>query len=526
MKLIWLFQSADEVMSNKMAFVTPARTYTYSDICKAVARTIDALGRLGVRRGQQVVLIPEHDESAVVFMAAASAIGIQIIMPYNLQNAAISEWANIIQTVNPDHVVYLREDKAIEELLQAVVEGTHIIELNVFNEHDGENDDDTIDIVVQSPDPVKNFLVLFTSGTTGKAKAVSISESLVCKRVAPVSRQLKFSANSRIFMTGLMNNTTGVIFSFGALLHDATLVFPNGRVIEQWPLQVEYHRITHMMLRPVALRRFVEGARECGADLSSLRVMAYGAAALSKKILEEARVLIPCEWVQGYGLSETFGPFCWLTEDDHQRKLYEKYIYCVGQPDDSLEVSLHFSDTSQNSVGEVVLSGAGLMGGYFDIATGQVQPIGEYFHTGDYGHFSKNGELILKGRISNTILSKNGHRIYPEEVESVIAEIVGVQEVILLSIPTANNLGNSPVICIYGPLAQESNEVIGQAISAQLALQLSEEKWPDYVYPSRFPFSKSSNDKILKGEVLKYIDTSALIPISISISISIMDKIV
>lgn len=515
MKLIWLFQSADDVMSNKTAFVTPTRTYSYADICKAVARTIHVLGRLGVRRGQQVVLIPEHDESAVVFMAAASAIGIQIVMPYNLHNAAISEWANIIQTVKPDHVVYLRRDRAVEELQQAMLEGTHIIELNRFVGHDGEDGEDIIDIVVESPDPVENFLVLFTSGTTGKAKAVSISESLVCKRVASVSRQLKFSADARIFMSGLMNNTTGVIFSFGALLHDATLVFPNGRLIEQWPQQVEHHRITHMMLRPVALRRFVEGARECGADLSSLRVMAYGAAALPKKLLEEARVLIPCEWAQGYGLSETFGPFCWLTEDDHQRKLYEEYIYCVGRPDDSLDVSLHFSDAAQNSVGEVVLRGTSLMEGYFDIASGQVQPVGEYFHTGDYGHFSKNGELILKGRMSNTILSKNGHRIYPEEVESVIAGIVGVKEVLLLSIPTANNLGNTPVVCIYGPLTQESDEVIGQAISAQLGIQLSEEKWPDYVYPSRFPFPKSSNDKIIKGEVLKGIDTTALIPISV-----------
>jgi NAD(P)-dependent dehydrogenase (short-subunit alcohol dehydrogenase family) len=71
MKLIWLFQSADDVMSNKRAFVTPTRTYTYADICKAVAHTIHVLGEVGVRRGQQVVLIPEHDENTVVFMAAS-----------------------------------------------------------------------------------------------------------------------------------------------------------------------------------------------------------------------------------------------------------------------------------------------------------------------------------------------------------------------------------------------------------------------------------------------------------------------
>jgi len=515
MKLIWLFQNNDSSINNKTEFITPTQTFTYTDIYKAVAETIHILRHLGVHRGHQVVLICEHDESAVVFMAAASAIGIQIVMPYNLQNAAISEWTDIIQKINPDHVVYLRRDKAVEELQQAIAEDIHIIELNEFVRCREEKDKDIIDIVVENPDPVENFLVLFTSGTTGKAKAVSISESLVCKRIASVSKQLKFNAEARIFMSGLMNNTTGIIFSFGAVLHDAKLIFPNGRVIEQWPQQVENQRVTHIMLRPVALHRFVESARDCDADLSSLRVMAYGAAALPKKLLEEARIFIPCEWIQGYGLSETFGPFCWLTEEDHKRKLYKENIYCVGRPDDSLDVSLYFSDITQKDVGEVILRGAGLMEGYLDIDSGQVQPVSEYFHTGDYGHFSKNGELILKGRISNTILSKNGHRIYPEEIESVIAGIVGVKEVILLGIPIDHNLGNTSVVCIYGSLTQKSNEDISRAILNQLTMQLSKEKWPDYIYPSCFPFPKSCNDKIIKGKVLQNIDEKSLIPISV-----------
>jgi len=312
-----------------------------------------------------------------------------------------------------------------------------------------------------------------------------------------------------------MSQNVKFIASYQVTTHDAKLIFPNGRVIEQWPQQVENQRVTHIMLRPVALHRFVESARDCDADLSSLRVMAYGAAALPKKLLEEARIFIPCEWIQGYGLSETFGPFCWLTEEDHKRKLYKENIYCVGRPDDSLDVSLYFSDITQKDVGEVILRGAGLMEGYLDIDSGQVQPVSEYFHTGDYGHFSKNGELILKGRISNTILSKNGHRIYPEEIESVIAGIVGVKEVILLGIPIDHNLGNTSVVCIYGSLTQKSNEDISRAILNQLTMQLSKEKWPDYIYPSCFPFPKSCNDKIIKGKVLQNIDEKSLIPISV-----------
>lgn len=521
MKLIWLFQCADDVMKNKTAFVTSNQTYTYADICQAVARTIRTLTVLGVQRGQQVVLIPEHDENAVIFIAAASAIGLQIVMPYNLQHAAAAEWVYIIKTVSPDHVIYLRRDNGASILSEAINRPVNIIELNTLTEPYPDSVDSS-DIVVYHPSPVNNFLVLFTSGTTGKPKAISISETLVCKRIALVSRQLKFTANARIFMSGLVNNTTGIIFSFGSLLHDATLIFPKDRAIEAWASQVNHHKITHMMLRPIALRRFVEGAKKSRADLSSLSMLAYGAAALPKKLLEEARQLIPCEWVQGYGLSETFGPFCWLTEDDHNNKLYEKYIYCVGKPDDSLDVSLYFADPAHdaanttNKVGEIVLRGAGLMEGYLDIDSGQIHPTDEFFHTGDYGHFSDNGELILKGRVTNTIMSENGHRIYPEEVENVLAGVSGIEEVVLLSLPTIANLGNSPVACIHGSLTSLSQNEIHNAVFNQLQAQLSHEKWPDYIYVSRLPFPKSSNDKIIKTDALKLIDPENLIKISIT----------
>jgi acyl-coenzyme A synthetase/AMP-(fatty) acid ligase len=509
MKLIWLFQCTDAAMRERIAFVTPARSYTHGEIGGAAARLIRRLGELGVRRGQRVVLIPEHDENALVFLAAASAIGLQVVMPYNLNNAALSEWTGMVDTVVPDHVICLKRDGEVLQGLRAA--GADPIALTVF---DGSAIEQDLDIVVDCPDPVENFLVLFTSGTTGKAKAVSVSEALVCTRVATVSARLKFSADARILMTGLMNNTTGVIFSFGALLHDATLVFPGGRVIENWPRQVDNQRITHMMLRPIALRRFIDGARASGADLSSLRVLAYGAAALPKPLLEEGRAMMRCEWVQGYGLSETFGPFCWLTEEDHLRRLYERHVYCVGKPDGTLEVTLRYPEGQRGGVGEVMLRGASLMQGYIDFASNTVQPVEEFFATGDFGELAPSGELILKGRMANTIMSANGHRIYPEEVESVVAGIDGVTEVVLLNAPSPNNLGSSPIACIHGALAERQGPEVRAIVIERLKHQLSEEKWPDYLFMSRDPFPKSANDKLIKPAVLAMIEHDALIRIT------------
>ncbi|NRR31897.1 long-chain fatty acid--CoA ligase [Oxalobacteraceae bacterium] len=509
MKLIWLFHSVPREQRATVAFVTPSASYTHAQLRGAVARMIRALANAGVRPGHKVVLIPEHDAQAVVFLAAASAIGIQIVMPYNLQDAATAEWASIIATVAPQHVVYLKREQAGLAALQDSCASVIVPEIRL----DSPVDDDA-PLIVASPDPVENFLVLFSSGTTGKPKAISISESLICTRIASVSGQLGFDGKARVLMSGLMNNTTGVIFSFGALLHGATLVFPEHRVPASWPGAVQRHGITHMMLRPIALRRFVEGARASGADLSSLRTMAYGAAALPRRLLEEARALMPCQWVQGYGLSETFGPFCWLTEEDHARRLYENQVYCVGKPDATLEVALRYADADHGGVGEVIVRGAALMNGYLDIASGAVEPVGAWFATGDYGQFTPNGELVLKGRVANTILSENGHRIYPEEVEGVLSGIAGVDDVLLLNSPSALDLGSSPIACIHGALAERGGEEVRAIVLRQLSGRLSEEKWPDYLYLSSAPFPKSDNDKIIKTAVLGMIAAGALIKLT------------
>ncbi|HEY2978148.1 MAG TPA: fatty acid--CoA ligase family protein, partial [Burkholderiaceae bacterium] len=368
-------------------------------------------------------------------------------------------------------------------------------------------------VLIEAPDPIKNFLVLFTSGTTGTPKAISISESLVCQRIQSVSHQLKFEAGSRIFMSGLLNNTTGVIFSFGALLHDATLVFPGNRNVGDWPAQVSQARATHMMLRPVAMKRFVESAQAAPADLSSLRVVAYGAAAMPRSVLEQGRRLMPCEWVQGYGLSETYGPFCWLNEADHRDERYRRHVYCVGRPDDTLQVALRPHDKANGGIGEVVVRGEHVMEGYIDFASGNITPPATWLRTGDLGEFTRDGYLQLKGRADNTVMSENGHRIYPEEVEAVLSDVPGVADVVLLGVAGEETLIVKPVACIHGTLTDCEPGYIRDVVATALAQSLSREKWPGWIFASKTPFPKSGNDKVLKAEVARLIGAEALIEV-------------
>lgn len=510
MKLISMLTHPGQGDLSRPSLVTAERSYTRADAVTAVAHMAAGLKEQGLRPGHRVLAIIDHDAHGVFFLAAASALGLRLLMPYNLQDGAVPEWLNLFESARPDFVVDLKKAGGHAAALRQA--GARVAQFSFLDEAVATGPANR-PVVIDAIEPVRNFLVLFTSGTTGQPKAISISEALVCQRIQSVSRQLKFDADSRIFMSGLLNNTTGVIFSFGALLHDATLVLPAQRNVAEWPAQVAQARASHIMLRPVAMKRFVEAAQASAVDLSSLRVVAYGAAAMPRSVLEQARRLMPCEWMQGYGLSETYGPFCWLTEQHHRDQLYRRGVYCVGRPDDTLQVALHPHAGADSGVGEVVVRGEAVMEGYCDVATAAVTPPGEWLHTGDLGEFASDGCLLLKGRIDNSVMSENGHRIYPEEVEAVLSDVPGVSEAVLLGVASGETLIVKPVACIHGALSDCERAHIRAAVSHALARSLSREKWPGWIYPSKTPFPKSANDKVLKAEVARQIDAQALIEV-------------
>lgn len=505
-KLVSILLRPDNDLDGPIRIIDGNRRYTLRQVRNEVARCLTDLRRHGLKQGDRVLALLDHDPQAAFFLAAASSLGLRLMMPYGLQTAALSEWLSIVASARPDFVVHQKRDRTGVGALREHCTGVIELSYSTADSPDSE-------IVIDHPDPVENFLVLFSSGTTGSPKAISISEKLVTRKIASVTERLRFTADSRIFMSGLMNNTTGVIFTFGGLLRGATVVFPDDWEPGNWPGQVAAHRATHIQLRPVALKEFVATAAATGVDLACLRVLAYGGGSVPRAVLEEGRRLIPGDWIQGYGLSETYGPFCWLDEDALQDHRHRRYVYCVGQPDDTVEVRLDPVDGHPAGVGEVLVRGA-VMEGYLDVATGKVRPPGGWFRTGDLGEWSPDGDLVLKGRMAGALLTENGHRIYPEEIEAVLADVPGADDAVLVGIAEADAIVERPVACVCGPIGGEDPAKIREIVVGELERSLSREKWPDLVYASPAPFPKSANGKVMRGEVMKLIDRDALIELS------------
>jgi long-chain acyl-CoA synthetase len=124
--------------------------------------------------------------------------------------------------------------------------------------------------------------------------------------------------------------------------------------------------------------------------------------------------------LQGYGLTEC-APMGALNPDRHPKST------SIGKAFPACELKIHEPD--EEGIGEIWIKGDNVMMGYYENqeATDEVLRNG-WLHTGDLAYLDSNGYIHITGRSKNVIVLKNGKNVYPEEIETIIAELPYVEE--------------------------------------------------------------------------------------------------
>ena len=99
-------------------------------------------------------------------------------------------------------------------------------------------------------------------------------------------------------------------------------------------------------------------------------------------------------------------------------------------------VEIKINNPDDNGMGEILDKGPNVMLGYYEMEemTKEVLQDG-WFHTGDLGCFDKAGRLMITGRSKNMIVLKNGKKIFPEEIETVVNRIEEIEESFVFGMP-------------------------------------------------------------------------------------------
>lgn len=157
-----------------------------------------------------------------------------------------------------------------------------------------------------------------------------------------------------------------------------------------------------------------------------------GGAAIDPKVIEDFEAM-GFSMIQGYGMSEN-APIIAVNKDRYSKAA------SVGLPMPGTDVRV--IDSDEDGIGEIICRGPSVMLGYYDNpeATAEMLHNG-WLHTGDLGYIDEEGFVYLTGRKKTVIVTKGGKNIFPEEVEAVLMEDEHIQEVLIHGV-TDSRVGN------------------------------------------------------------------------------------
>ena len=202
---------------------------------------------------------------------------------------------------------------------------------------------------------------------------------------------------------------------------------------------IEQERVTRLFLVPAMVNRLVNVEGVERFDLSSLRLVMYGAAPMAPALVERAIEVFGPILAQGYGAGETCSLVTVLTEQDHlvrdgDTRLLSSCGRCYFETDLRV-VNEAFEDIQPGEIGEIVVKGDDIMQGYWQAPelTAEVMKNG-YYLTGDLATVDELGYVFIVDRKKEMIIS-GGFNIYPTEVEQVLYRLPEVFEAAVVGVP-------------------------------------------------------------------------------------------
>lgn len=390
-------------------------------------------------------------------------------------------------------------------------------------------------------DSYQMSILLFTSGTTSKSKAVMLSQNNIASNVYAMQLVEKFYQEDVNLAFLPFHHIFGSTEMIVMLACGVSTAFPDGlRYVAQnlkeyqvsvfvgVPLLVEaiYKKVeegiekqgktklvkiakkmSNFLLKfHIDIRRkiFKSILDELGG---SMRFIISGGAPLDKRVAKGFNEL-GINLVQGYGLTETAPVIA--AENDRKVKYGS-----IGVPMDNVLVEIENQD--ENGIGELKVKGPNVMLGYYENEeeTNRVLKEG-WFYTGDLGYIDQEGFLFITGRKKDMIVLKNGKKVFPEELETLVNRIDVVKECIVYGMPNKNDKNDVKlsVKIVY------DTEVVKEKYSTMTQEELEKQIWeqikeinktmPPYKYIKNMILTekeliKTTTQKVKRNEELKNI---------------------
>jgi long-chain acyl-CoA synthetase len=353
---------------------------------------------------------------------------------------------------------------------------------------------------VGAPDEVS--MQLYTSGTTGLPKGVMLTNANLATAVSAAGETFHISEDTVSLVAMPLFHIGGSGWALCAMSRGGRSIIL--RDVDPAVLLelIASERITEMFLVPAVLMVLLAAPGLAETDLSSLRLVFYGASPISEDVLVKCMSAFGCGFCQVYGMTETTGAITSLAFGDHDPDGPRRgLLRSAGKPFTSVEVRIVETDTGKDAalgeVGEVWTRSRYNMAGYWGKPEETAATIdGEgWLRTGDAGYFDSDGYLYLHDRIKDMIVS-GGENIYPAEVENVLLSHPAIVDAAVIGVPDEKWGETVRAIVVLGPNAHLDEA----SVIAHCRANLAHYKCPTSV-DAVDALPRNPSGKILKREL-------------------------
>jgi acyl-CoA synthetase (AMP-forming)/AMP-acid ligase II len=479
----------------KTAVDLDGETLTFAEVSDRASRLAAALLARGITPGCRVALLALNELEFLEIRVGVQRAGV-ILVPLNYRLAE-AELAMMLEDCEPELLIVGPEFEDMARRLPVPA----LLRIKAPASEGPESYVGAIRGVEPAPipsgyEPEQICHISYTSGTTGLPKGVMLSNRAIHAGTMAMGHELGAHPYATFFaVTPLFHIGSQVGLSCTYL--GGTLVqskrFDAAAFIET----VKRAQPTHTQLVP-AMVQMVLDQWEQGTESSLQRVL-YGAAPMPPSLLRHALDTWGCEFVNGYGSTESTGISA-LAPHEHDPERLPHLLGSVGR---SFALSVpRLADEDDNDVGvgeigEVLARSAAMMSGYWNDPQATEQALrGGFMHTGDMAYRDADGYLYLVDRRNDKIVT-GGENVFPSEVENALTSHPAVHEAGVIGVPhrTWGEAVSAVVVLRDGSQASEAE------LLAHCRTQLAGYKVPKALRFESGQLPRTPTGKLLRREL-------------------------
>jgi acyl-CoA synthetase (AMP-forming)/AMP-acid ligase II len=468
---------ANAICPERDCIVFEGKRWTYAQMWERANKLANALRKIGAEKGDRIGILQVNCNQYVEAYYASAMMG-AIFVPLNFR-AKSDELSYMIANAEAKILfVGSRYSEMVDAMLPELPTVKHCISIDRKEEKRLYYED-----VVGSASSDESFIeigddditmLMYTAGTTGRPKGVPLRHSAfvsyVLENVEPASPDIE----ERNLLTVPLYHVAGIQAMLAAIYGGRTLVMMRQFEVKEWLEAIQKEKATRAMLVPTMLKRVIDDDDFSRHDLSSLKIITYGAAPMPFEVINKAIKIMPwVKFINAFGQTETASTITALGPEDHriegteeekERKL-KRLTSSIGKPLPDVEVKIVDEEGKalpSLGVGEIWARGPRIMTGYWrdEQKTSQVMTKDGWLRTGDMGWMDEEGYIYLAGRGDDMII-RGGENISPEEVENVLHSHPKVEEAAVIGVPDPE-WGQEPraVVVLKKGKAATSEEII------------------------------------------------------------------